>query len=333
MKKIINLLSAGICLSLLITSTQVWAGTVPNVEKTKTYTKTYPITGSEKISVNNQFGEVKINAWSKNEVKVDVTIIAKSSTDERAQEILDRISIEDGKKGDGVYFKTNMKNENKTKQEGKNYKDEKMEINYQVYMPTSNPLSLMNQFGPSIVPDMNGAVELSSKFGTLTTGKLSNVKKVNVEFGSATIESISGGSLDIKFSRAIINKLDGTVTATFEHCSGIKLVIENGTKELTVASAFTTLYLDVTKNLSANFDINTSFGGLSNKTDFDIKEESGHEGKKGNFNHSYSGKTGGGNSLMKISSSFSQITLGHNLAMNIKEENKDKKEKKKTTSS
>jgi len=109
MKKFINLLSV----SLLFSGTHVWAGTTPDVEKTKTFTKTYTITGSEKISVNNQFGEVKINGWNKNEVKVDVTIIARSSTDERAQEILDRISIEDGKNGDGVYFKTNMNNDKK----------------------------------------------------------------------------------------------------------------------------------------------------------------------------------------------------------------------------
>ena len=325
MKRIINLLS----LSLLLSASHALAGTTPEIEKTKTYSKTYTVTGNERISVNNQFGEVKINAWNKNEVKVDVTVTARSSTDERAQEILDRINIEDGKNNDGVYFKTNMNNDRKNREKN-NYKDEKMEINYQVYMPTSTPLALTNQFGASIVPDMSGTVELSSKFGSLTAGRLSKVKKVNIEFGSATIESLSGGSLDVKFSRAIINKLDGSVTATFEHCSGVKLVVENGTKELTVSSAFTTLYLDVTKSLSANFAINTSFGGLSNKTDFDIKEQGGNEGRKGNFNHSYSGKTGGGSSSMRISSSFSQITLGHNLAMDIKE---TKKDKKKTTSS
>lgn len=38
-----------------------------------------------------------IKTWDKNEVKMEVTIIATSNTEERAQEILDRISIEDSK--------------------------------------------------------------------------------------------------------------------------------------------------------------------------------------------------------------------------------------------
>ncbi len=117
MKKHINLLSTAVCAFFLFFALNARAGNDPEVEKTKAYTKTYTISGSDKISVNNQFGEVKIIGWNKNEVKVDVTVISRSSTDERAQEILDRISIEDGKNSGGVYFKTTMKDEKKSTME------------------------------------------------------------------------------------------------------------------------------------------------------------------------------------------------------------------------
>ena len=80
-------------------------------EKKKSYSKSYPVSGNDKISLTNSFGELRINTWDKNEVKVDVTITGKGSTDERAQEIIDRITIEDGKSSSGVYFKTNFKND------------------------------------------------------------------------------------------------------------------------------------------------------------------------------------------------------------------------------
>ncbi len=322
MKKYLNLLNISFCAVLLLSTHKLRADDDPKVEKRKTFSKSYSISGSDKISVNNQFGEVTINAWDKNEVKVDVTIIAKSATDNRAQEILDRISIEDSKNSKGVSFKTNMKNDHISWDKKKTFKDDKMEINYQVYMPASNALVLSNQFGTTIVPDMKGMVDISSKFGSLTSGKLSNVKNINVEFGTALIESISNGTLVVKFSRAIINKLDGSVDAVFEHSSGIKLGVENSTKELRVTSAFSTLYVDINKNLGATFDINTSFGELSNKSVFDIKEGAKSESKKPNFNHSYSGKSGNGSTAMKISCSFSQITLGHDLNMELKEEKK-----------
>ncbi|MEO5999869.1 MAG: hypothetical protein ABIN89_23745 [Chitinophagaceae bacterium] len=325
MKRYLNLLKISIYTTLMLSAYQSMAGDGPDVEKQKTYSKTYSISADDNISINNQFGEVKVIGWNKNEVKVDVIIIGKSETDERAQEILDRISIQDGKNSNGVYFKTNMNNDHKNREGRKKYKDEKMQINYQVYMPVSNSLLLENQFGATIIPDMSGKVEISSRFGTLTTGKLTNVKKINIEFGSGNIESISNGTLVVKFSRAIINKLDGSVDAIFEHSSGVKLGVENSAKALNVTSAFSTLYLDITKNLSATFEINTSFGGLSNKTDFDIKEDEKSKGRNPNFNHSYSGKSGSGNTAMRISSSFSQIKIGHDLTMDLKEEKKDKK--------
>lgn len=322
MKKYLNLLNVCFCATLLLSTGNLKAEDDPMVEKRKVYSKSYSISGTDKISINNQFGQVTINAWNNNEVKVDVTVIAKSATDDRSQEILDRISIEESKNQEGVSFKTSMKNDHTKWNDKKTYKDDKMEINYQVYMPVSNPLTLSNQFGPTIVPDMKGLVDITSKFGNLTTGKLSNVKKIDIEFGTANIESISNGSLLVKFSRAIVNKLDGSVDAVFEHSSGIKLGVENSTKELRVTSAFSTLYVDINKNLGATFDINTSFGELSNKTDFDIKEGVKSESKKPNFNHSYSGKSGNGSTAMKISCSFSQITLGHDLNMELKEEKK-----------
>ena len=87
-------------IACLLTSAQVVAGD-PKVEKKKTYTKSYNVSNSDKISLTNQFGELKISTWDKNEVKATVTITAEASTDEKAQAILDNIIIEDGKTNDG----------------------------------------------------------------------------------------------------------------------------------------------------------------------------------------------------------------------------------------
>src|SRR4030095_5680131 len=164
-----------------------------------------------------------------NEIKVDVTITAKASTDEIAQRILDNISIEDGKTSGVVYFKTHFKNQKDNWERGdkKEYKEQGMQIDYAVYMPGGNPLEASNQFGSMIVPDFRGPVELESKFGSLTAGKLSNVKEVAVEFGKADIESINNGRLTIKFSSADIKRLSGDVDTRVEFCDKIKLVIDN----------------------------------------------------------------------------------------------------------
>ena len=96
-----------------------------------------------------------------------------------AQKIMDKISIEDGKSGNGVYFKTNMKkmnNNSGTNKKGE-YKEQSMKIDYLVYMPSTNTLEANNQFGPMSLPDYKGEVDLESKFGSLTTGQADECKK------------------------------------------------------------------------------------------------------------------------------------------------------------
>ncbi|HKP31878.1 MAG TPA: hypothetical protein VJT83_04105, partial [Chitinophagaceae bacterium] len=262
----------------------------PKYEKTKSYSKTYPLSSGEKVSLTNQFGKMDLQTWDKNEIKVDVVIKGKSDDEKRAQEILDKITIEDGKGSGGVWFKTKFakdqwndrddddddkKGNSKDKDGRKNHRNEGMEINYTVYMPATNPLLAENQFGPMSIPDYRGEAKLSSKFGSLKAGKIMNAKSVDVEFGHADIAQVNGGKLSIKFSRGSVDKLSGDVDANFEFCDKVKVGIDNDVKGLNVRNSYSTVYLDVDKSFSGNYAITTSFGEFTNKSSFAIKEQGG----------------------------------------------------------
>jgi len=302
----------------------------PLVEKRKTYSKSYSISGSDKVTLNNQFGEMKILTWDKNEIKVDVTIVCKASSDDVAQKIMDKISIEDGKTGNGVYFKTKMKGESNnsgTNKKGE-YKEQSMKIDYLVYMPALNPLEANNQFGPMSLPDFKGSVDLESKFGSLTTGRLMNVKNIDVEFGSANIAHLNGGKLTIKFSKGTVGSMSGNVLLRFEFCDKIKIGLSNEVKDLDLKNSYTNVYLDASTNLSASFDVHTSFGEFKNKTSFDISEEKSDSDRNGpKFDKDYSGKAGSGSNKINIRSEFGEVILGHNLQVDFSEK-KDKQKSK-----
>jgi len=298
------------------------------VEKTKTYSKSYSISGSDKITLDNQFGEMKINTWDKNEIRVDVRIEARGSTEEIAQRILDNIYIEDSKSASGVSFLTKMKNQNMKWNNDKNkeYKEMGMKIDYTVNLPSGNPLSATNQFGPMSLPDYRGQVMLVSKFGSLTAGKLNDVKEVNVEFGEAKIESVNGGKLTVKFSKGEINNVNGNVIARFEFCDKLKIGLDNNTKDLDIKSSYSTLYLDAASNLSSNISIKTSFGEFSNKTSFNIKKEGDDDDDKygPKFDKQFSGTAGSGANKLRVKSDFGEVILGHNLQVDMTSKSKTK---------
>lgn len=324
MKKHIKVYNFLLAAALLTITAENSFASDPEVEKKKSYSKSYTLDGNEKVSINNQFGEVKLSTWSKNEVKVDVVITCIAGTEESAQALLNRISIEDGKNADGVYFKTKMTNDNwSNERKGKN--SSSMEINYEVQLPSGNPLDLKNAFGKTIVPDYSGPVTISSKFGELTAGNISNLKKLDVEYGTATVDAVNNGEVTIKFSQALIKKLNGAIKASQSY-SGVKYAVDNSLKDLSVKSEFTDLIIDVSKDIAANFDVYTNFSELRNKTELSIKEEDERGDMK--FDHQYYGKSGNASIPIKVKSNFGDVTIGHNTPFDPNDEKPEKAERR-----
>ena len=77
------LFNTGLLLACLFTLTVSFAQDKerdePKFKKNKSYSKSYNLGSSDKVSLSNQFGEMKLVTWDKNEIKVDVTITGKSN--------------------------------------------------------------------------------------------------------------------------------------------------------------------------------------------------------------------------------------------------------------
>ncbi len=292
--------------------------------KKKAVNKSYNVSSSDKLDIQNSFGSVEVHTWNRNEIKVDVDIEVSANTDALAQKIIDRISVTDEKGGNGIAFKTSMKDMNN--QKGGN-KDEKssMSINYTISMPAGNPLTVKNEFGSTIIPDFNGEVDLTSKFGSLTTGNLSSIKNINVEFGKATLANISSAPVNIKFSKAVISKLSGAVKLNLEFCSNVRLSLDNNLSSLDLKTSYSTVNLKPQGGLSASYNISTSFGSFKNTSDVKFSSDADDNNDRGpKFDYEYSGKSGNGSVPVKVKSSFGKIILGEASEEDMKDKNKGK---------
>jgi len=290
----------------------------PKFKKQKSYTKTYNVSSGDLISLENQFGEMKLITWDRNEVKVDVSITGMSDEEARAQKILDRISVNDEKTSNGVSFKTKlaMNIDDKAWSEKNTYIHESMKINYTVYLPAANPLFAKNQFGAMIVPDYKGEATIEIQYGTLTAGKISNAKKISVGFGKADIDQVNNGIVNIQYSTGTIKKLVGNIDAKFEFCNAIKINVDNDVKSLDIINSYSTVYLDLSKDLSASYNISTSYGLFKNKSNFKIESGSDEE-RPSYMTTKYSGTSGSGSIKLNVRSSFGTVVAGHNLQVDM----------------
>lgn len=287
--------------------------------KNKSISKTYPASGN-KLSIDNSFGHVKFTAWDKNEIKVDVKIETSSDKEDLAQKIMDAISVADKQQGNEISFKTKIENRNNN---CKNCKSS-MQIDYDVHLPVSVSLDVANSFGNIELPDYTGALSVSSKFGSLTTGSLSNLKDIGVEFGSASIKNISNIDATFKFSSINIDNLSGKNKIRLEFCGDTKINLDNNLSSLNLNESYSTVNIRP-GNLSASYNISTSFGTVVDRSNADIKRTDTPDRYGPDSDRTYEGKSGSGGAKIEIKSSFGKIIVGEATADDMK----DKKEKTK----
>lgn len=287
--------------------------------KTKSINKSYNVSAADKLTIHNSFGSVEIHTWNKNEIKIDIDIDVSSNKDEFAQKLLEGITVRDEQKNNEISFKTSIKNSNNSKGTKST-----MAVNYSISMPPANPLTISNEFGATIIPDYAGEVDLSSKFGSLTTGSLKNIKKIVVEFGKANFESITNGAVTAKYSQAEFNKLVGNVTLNFEFCGATKISLDNNLTSLDLKASYSTVNLRPVGNPSASYSIFTSFGSFKNTTGIKFEGDEKNDNKGPDFDKNYEGKSGSGTIPVKARTSFGKIILGEAGADEMNEKRKSK---------
>ena len=246
-------------------------------------------------------------------------IIVTAKTDEWAKAVLEDIRVEENKSGNQINFKTLFSEELDKKEGGSKHMDkykgkdsrQTMEVSYNIYMPANNALNIENEFGPTILPDFLGEVNLTSKFGSLTTGNLSNVKRLDVEFGKAKFEKITGGTVTLKYTKAEFGKLTGKIKLNLEFCNGIVLYLNSGQSDIDVKTSYSNINLKPSSDFSATYEISTNFGNFRNRTaiKFD-KEGDGRDERGPRFDFKFNAKTGSGAAKIRINSSFGNVIIG-----------------------
>ncbi|WP_121810682.1 hypothetical protein [Mucilaginibacter kameinonensis] len=298
----------------------------------KKYSKLYTASKLDELMIDNRFGEVKINTWNRNEfsVEVQVNIYADKQTD--AQGFLNAINISDSRREALVSFKTiigdnGINNVNVLWKGEDKPRIKKIEINYIVFMPAKNALSISNNYGTTILPDFEGKLMLNSLYSNLKAKKLINpLNYVKVNFGNVDIEGFSGtrlevlhGSLDlnegsnfsvsVSYGPARIGKIYSS--ATIDARFGKQFRIENidkNIKTLHVNAAYTSVQVGRITGVNANCDVSTYYGTLNN-SDPQIKLTS--DKALDNQEKSYKGRLGKGdaNRNIVIKTNFGRVNF------------------------
>lgn len=280
-----------------------------DIDVEKTYSKSYNLNSNDLVRIENKFGSIDFKIWDKSEVKVDATITASARKERKAQEILDALEIRDRKSNDEISFVTKIGKGKNIQTNGKSG-GIGFKVTMNVFIPKRQALELLMEFGEVELPDYEGELEIVCKFSQLRAGKLDNLKSLELEFGGGEIESIHDADVVSKFSSLEIDDASGNIDLRLEFSNDCEINISSSITELDLVAKNSGVTLELPQNLSAHYDIETSFGELKNRTDFDIKAEK-RSGFDVGLDKEYRGTIGSGKANIEIDADFSEIRLEH----------------------
>lgn len=192
--------------------------------KAKSFTKSFGIDRSDKISLNNQFGSITIKTWDKNEIKVDIDMKAYAKTVEEAQKLIDDVSISATKSGDLVSYKTETGDRNgnwgSSVKNGKTIWRREVKVHYTVYMPANNSLSASQQYGNITMGDFAGPTSIKVQYGNFIAGDLNNGNNyVSVQYGATNIATANTLKIKHQYGSGVTIGTVGTLEIDAQYTS------------------------------------------------------------------------------------------------------------------
>jgi len=305
-----------------------------NIELIKNYSKSYPIKANDKLEIDNLYGKISVNTWNRNEIKVEVQVKVAAKNEADAKTLLNKVSINNKKSGSKVSFKTNIAKEGVWNLISGNNKNiyRRIEINYNIYMPTRNALDISNQWGIIELPDFEGKVVINCSYTNLIAQSLSNTAEIHINNGDAKIAklkmsdlnisygNLSLGSADkltavVNFSSAKIGKINTSGVISMQYGTGLQIDdLDKNMKNLSVNSSFSNVNLGLNDTKNANFNVtvrNGSFSYSNPAINMATKNRSDSTANNGQWQpaQSYRGQVGKGSTtkIIKINSSYGSV--------------------------
>jgi len=270
--------------------------------KTKKVNKTFR--ASSNLKVDTRYSRVEFKAWDKNSIKFEVEISAESKSYEKAQTMLDNISI-DFTEGDDLLIAKTVFGDFFTFKKLSNsiFNKGKVKINYTVYLPAKTQLDLVQKNSRIFIANHSGRIKLDLS---------------NCEF---TAENLSGKN-DFELRSSSFLKI-GKINEINLDSGGSEINIEEA-KMITGDSRDSKYNLGVIDNLNIKssrdkFEIKEieSLYGSSNMTKFDISHLSGEVDYDINFGHLFIFNVDYMFEFVKLDSKFGNLGLSFNSKSNF----------------
>ena len=242
------------------------------VERTKKISKSYSVTGSTALNIENKFGKIHINTNNGNTIKVDVTMVGRSSDEAKAQSILDKLQIKVQGENE-ISFRTSIISGIRSTRSLNRNSSRSFEVNYLISMPKNVKLRVRNRYGNVFLGDFSGELDMYVAHGSIKAAKVINPqdKKIKVAFGSLDVDQVEQGELTVAYGSLKLE--NGEKVQVINKHSSVDI---NQVKNLDIQSKYGKLIVAEVDNISGTSSYEkVKIGVLNNSCTLALKYSKG----------------------------------------------------------
>ena len=175
------------------------------VRQERDFNQVFPSSADDKIEVINKYGEVIVRTWDLDSVRFDVIVRAEGKNSDVVNKSMQRVDVRFRKVGSIISAVTQVSkgrgffNSVMSEVEGV-VGNNKLKIDYQIWMPKGVLLSVENKFGDVYLSDLNGEVDLDVSHGDIKAGDLTKTLRIKHSFGKASFGKVDESILTLRGS-------------------------------------------------------------------------------------------------------------------------------------
>lgn len=258
----------------MFTCSNVWAQTV---EETKSIQKTYSIDPTARIEITNKYGNIHVNTWEKDSVKINVEYTVSAKDQKRFDKAAATLDFEFIETSHYIIARTVFLGSGKDLIRDlsaaiTNSPSSTINVNYELYIPAQARLNISNKYGDVYTEDLLGDVSFNLGYGIFKAHDFIGHANLTLNNCQATINSVQVGIVTLDYSELVLTqagsiKLNSKASKTNIHKIDA-ITLDGKSDEITMdqcgkANVTGNFSKFTVSNLTGNFSANTKYGNLN----------------------------------------------------------------------
>lgn len=166
------------------------------VRQERDYSRSFALSADGKVEVVNKYGEVIIRTWDSDSVRIDVLVRAEGKNSAAVNKSMDKVDIKFRKVGSIVSAVTELSTGrgvfgNLMSEVQGVVGSNKLQVNYEVWLPQDVLLSVENKFGDVYLASLDARVDLDVSHGDIKAENFSATLNLKHSYGKAYFGEIA----------------------------------------------------------------------------------------------------------------------------------------------